>query len=118
MRSLWYKGWKSDWVHFLDRGFTCAFLLSLWVSAVFGAPQTGRQLDVMVRDQGNLAVPGVRLELKADNSPVATATTNADGSAVFTDLKPLTYHLSISAKGFENLQQEIDLTSGENRFSV
>lgn len=72
----------------------------------------------MVRDQANLAVPGVRLVLKAGDSPIANATTGADGHAIFTDLKPLTYHLSISAKGFENLEQEVDLTSGESAVSV
>jgi len=72
----------------------------------------------MVRDQANLAVPGVRLVLKAGDSPIANATTGADGHAIFIDLKPLTYHLSISAKGFENLEQEVDLTSGESAVSV
>lgn len=105
-------------MHFLARGFTSALVLSLWVTALSGAPQTGRQLDVMVRDQGNLAVPGVRLELKSGDKSVATSTTGTDGHAIFNELKPLTYRLSISAKGFENLEKDIDLTSGQDAVPV
>src|SRR5947209_12958023 len=115
---LWYKGWKSDRVHYLDRGFTGALFLLACVSTLFGATQTGRQLDLTVRDQANLAVPGVRLVLKTGDSPIANATTGSDGRATFSDLKPLIYHLSISAKGFENLEQEVDLTSSQNAVSV
>lgn len=95
-----------------------AVLFWLGAAALSGAPQVGRQLDVTVRDQSSLAVSGVRLELRNGEQVAAISQTGADGRAVFLDLKPLPYRLLISARGFENLEQEIDLSASGSPVAV
>src|SRR5262252_2338074 len=69
------------------RGFGGAVVLWFGVAALSGAPQSGRKLEIAVRDQSNLAVPGVHVELKAGDSPAGSAETGEDGYALFFDLK-------------------------------
>ena len=52
-------------------------------------PQSGLKIEVSVIDQSKLAVPAVRLELKAGDAAAISLDTGEDGRAVFLDLRPL-----------------------------
>ena len=75
--------------------------------------QAVHKLDVAVRDQSNLAIPGVHLELGEADAPPATAETGADGHANFPNLKPGRYRLVVSAPGYEKLERDVDLPAAE-----
>jgi hypothetical protein len=94
----------------LLRGFAGAVVFWFGVVALLGAPQAGRKLEVTVRDQSDLAVPGVRVAVQAADSKPVTAETNEQGIARFFDLPPLKYHLSLDLKGFEPVAQDLDLS--------
>src|SRR5215475_3532903 len=85
----------------LLRGFAAAVVFPLWVIALWGSPQAGRKLEVTVRDQSDLAVPGVRVLLQPAGSQALAADTGEEGKAAFFDLAPARYHLSVELKGFE-----------------
>jgi hypothetical protein len=97
----------------LPRGFAGAVVVWFGATALWCAPQAGRKLDVTVRDQSNLAVPGVRVELQTGGSRVGTSDTGVDGHALFFDLKPANYRISISLKGFEPVLRDLDLSSAD-----
>jgi hypothetical protein len=90
----------------------------VWAAALSGAPPAGRNLEVTVRDQSGLAVPGVRLELRGDKPHPLAAETGVDGRAGFAGLAPARYRLSVVIQGFEKQEQEIDLTGPEETRSV
>jgi hypothetical protein len=98
----------------LLRGFAGAVLFSIGVIALRGAPQAGMKLEVSVRDQSGLAVPGVRVVLASAQSKPPAIDTGENGLAVFTGLSPARYHLSIDLKGFEPVSQDLDLAAGAN----
>lgn len=63
--------------------------------------QLGRLLGNAV-DQTGSAIPGaaVNLYIAGGASPIATATTNADGAFVFPGIQPVTYDVAVEASGF------------------
>src|SRR4051812_34800956 len=83
------------------RGFAGAVVVWFGVTALSAAPQAGRKLDVTARDQSDLAIPGVRVELTAPDFPLRNAQTSEDGHAQFFDLQPAKYRISLSLKGFD-----------------
>jgi hypothetical protein len=100
-------------VYAVLRGLAGAVVVWFGVTALSGAPQAGRKLDVTARDQSNLAIPGVRVELSAPDIPLRSAQTSEDGHAQFFDLKPAKYRISLSLKGFETITTDLDLTVSE-----
>src|SRR5436305_2969028 len=103
MPSMWYKRETSFTGVRVLRGFAGAVVVWFGVTALSGAPQAGRKLDVSARDQSNLAIPGVRVELSAPDLPLRSAETGEDGHALFVDLRPAKYRISLSLKGFETV---------------
>src|ERR1035441_7550158 len=76
------------------------------------APQAGLEIEVSVVDQSKLAVPAVRVQLKSgDVAPIALDT-DENGRAVFLDLRPAKYRLSLAPQGFEPIGRDLDLTPG------
>lgn len=96
------------------RGFAGAVCLLWSLSTLLtGAPQSGRRIEVTVRDQNQLAVPGVRVELRVElsrpGSALTAATTDESGHAIFPSLNAAKYHLSLQRKGFETVERDVDL---------
>jgi len=75
-------------VYAVLRGFAGAVVVWFGVTALSGAPQAGRRLDVSAHDQSSLAIPGVRVEVSAPDLPLRSAETGEDGHALFSGLKP------------------------------
>ena len=102
------------------KGPALAALLVFGVAAWAGPPQAGLKIEVSVVDQSKLAVPGVRVQLKSgDAAPIATPIaapivldTGENGRAVFLELRPAKYHLSVAQKGFEPVERDLDLLPG------
>src|SRR5215467_13659445 len=95
------------------RGFVGAVVFWIGVVLLWSTPQASRKLEVTVRDLSNLAIPGVRVELQAGDSRVGQADTSVDGHALFFDLKPANYRVSILLKGFQPVVRDLDLSSEE-----
>ena len=93
------------------RGFALTALLAFG-AAWAGPPQAGLKIEVSVIDQSKLAVPAVRVELKAGDAAAISLDTGEDGRAVFLELRPAKYHLSLAQKGFEPIERDLDLTPG------
>ena len=86
--------------------------LYLWTLALPAArAQALRRLEVEIRDQSQLAIPGAHLELRQGDTPPATVQTGPDGRAVFPGLKPAHYLLTVTATGYDQLQREVDLSA-------
>ena len=77
-----------------------------------GPPQADLKIEVSVIDQSKLAVPAVRVELKSAGAVPIALDTSEDGRAVFVDLLPRKYHLSLTQKGFEAIERDLDLSPG------
>lgn len=99
-----------------SRGLALAAVLVVGAVLSASPPQAGLSFEVSVADQEKLAVPGVRVELRTqpkslDSPPILNAT-DANGKALFRQLKPGKYQVSILVKGFEPVEREIDLAPG------
>ena len=94
------------------RGFALAALLVFVGGAWAGPPQAGLKVEVSVIDQDKLAVPAVRLQLKSGESAVLVLDTDESGRAVFGELHPAKYHLSLASRGFEPIERDLDLSTG------
>lgn len=91
------------------RGAAAAILL--WQVVAFAGD--GPAVEVTVVDSANLPIPGVRLELKRGETPVATAETDAEGHAAFDRLKADRYSLTASKAGLEKVERQgISVTDG------
>ncbi|MBZ5577364.1 MAG: TonB-dependent receptor [Acidobacteriia bacterium] len=100
---------------FLDRILCRGIAVAIWLScqtvAFCQAPAPGGRLEVVVREPDSHPAAGVRLELKREQAVVASAETNSEGEATFTQLAPGRYAIDGARDGFEPLHREIDLTS-------
>uniref|UniRef100_Q01SF8 TonB-dependent transporter Oar-like beta-barrel domain-containing protein n=1 Tax=Solibacter usitatus (strain Ellin6076) TaxID=234267 RepID=Q01SF8_SOLUE len=94
------------------RGFVLAAVLVLGVAGLASPPQAGLNFEVSVVDQAKLAVPAVRVQLKSGDTAPRAVDTDTQGKAVFRDLKPAAYHLSILLKGFEPVERDIEIAPG------
>src|SRR5688572_2404899 len=83
--------------------YRCAGLLLVLLiasAAAVGQPQTGR-LRIQVTDANQKAIPGATVTIRnVINDASRTATTSANGVAIFDGLPPGTYQASASASGF------------------
>lgn len=73
--------------------------------AAEGSTVTARILD----QQGGLPIPGATVELDRAGARVATAQTNAYGTATFSDVAPGTYIVYIRANGYQTARVSPDL---------
>ncbi|MBZ2184077.1 MAG: carboxypeptidase regulatory-like domain-containing protein [Bryobacter sp.] len=91
-----------------------AGLLLTLTAAVWGQGLTG-SVSGSVTDQSGSAVPGAEITLTSVGTGLSrSATTDANGDFVLTQLLPSTYRLSVSAKGFKKYEQtDIVLTATE-----
>src|ERR1017187_2682494 len=98
------------------KGPALAALLVFGWPAWAGPPQAGLKIEVSVVDQSKLAVPGVRVQLKSgDAAPIAAPIvldTGENGRAVFLELRPAKYPLSVAHKGFEPVERDLELLPG------
>jgi TonB dependent receptor len=94
------------------RGSGLAALLVFGVAAWAGPQQAGLQIEVSVIDQSKLAVPAVRIQLKAGDSAPTVRISDDNGRAQFLGLRPAKYHLSLAQKGFEPIERDLDLSGG------
>jgi hypothetical protein len=94
------------------RGLALAALLVFVGGAWAGPPQAGLKVEVSVIDQDKLAVPAVRLQLKSGETAVLILDTDENGRAVFGELQPAKYHLSLASRGFEPIERDLDLSRG------
>src|SRR5262249_51657013 len=76
-----------------------SFLLAAVVAAVAQTDQ-GR-IAGAVRDQNNAILPGASVTVKNERTgETRTATSNAEGLFIVTNLKPSSYLITVSASGF------------------
>src|SRR5216684_1660529 len=94
------------------RGLALAALLAFAEAAWAGPPQAGLKVEVSVIDQDKLAVPAVRLQLKYSDAAAVVLDTDESGRAIFGELRPAKYHLSLAARGFEPIERDLDLSTG------
>ena len=95
----------------LLRGVAIAVWLLCQTLALCQEPTTEIRLDILVRDPDSRPAAGVHLELNLDQAAIASAETDPQGQAAFTQLKPGHYEITGAASGFEPLLREIDLSS-------
>jgi hypothetical protein len=95
--------------------------LALLVSAIalFPLPLEAQTLTTgditgSVLDPSGAAVPNATVTLKdLDNGAAKTATANATGAYRFPLLNPGNYSVSVTARGFQTTQQEVNVTVGQ-----
>ncbi|MGA2327839.1 MAG: carboxypeptidase regulatory-like domain-containing protein [Bryobacteraceae bacterium] len=81
-------------------------LVFLWQTGTFGgSPPQAPAIDVAVLDQFGQPVPGVQVQLRLGQDLVASAQTDQNGHAAFTQLKPARYEIVASKDGFEPLHK-------------
>jgi hypothetical protein len=94
------------------RGFALAALFAFGVAGWAGPPQASLKIEVAVVDQSKLAVPAVRVQLKSGAAALVALDTDENGRAVFLELRPAKYHLSLALRGFEPIERDLDLLPG------
>jgi len=94
------------------RGFALAALFAFGVAGWAGPPQASLKIEVAVVDQSKLAVPAVRVQLKSGAAALFVLDTDENGRAVFLELRPAKYHLSLAPQGFEPIERDLDLLPG------
>jgi hypothetical protein len=94
------------------RGFALAALFAFGVAGWAGPPQASLKIEVAVVDQSKLAVPAVRVQLKSGAAALVALDTDENGRAVFLELRPAKYHLSLAPQGFEPIERDLDLLPG------
>ncbi len=87
----------------------CAALL-VWQAVAYGAaPPAELSLEVSVADTSGSPVAGARVDLSADSGAgpavVASAVSDAEGHARFTELKPARYAVTAAKEGFETARK-------------
>src|SRR5688572_19226543 len=98
---------------FLRRGLSISLVVLL--SVVFALGQQARgTLRGVVKDELGGTLQGATITLIDQTGAVKTATTNADGSYVFTGLAPGKYSVSATAPGFAVAEEaEVDVVAGQ-----
>src|SRR5437868_6602190 len=111
--------------------YTLVFLISFTILAILPpsrgiagtlVPQSGASavLRVIVTDEAEKPVAGVKLDLKVKSAIVGSSLTNEKGEAEFAKAAPGTYEVIASKDGFESLtQNNLVITAGhpvESRF--
>jgi carboxypeptidase family protein len=91
-------------------------LAALWLLSTSVAfcdePEKPVQLEVTVRDPGNLPAAGINIQVRQGAETVALADTDSQGHAAFARLKPGHYEVTAAPEGFERLSQGVDLRAG------
>jgi hypothetical protein len=90
------------------------FALSFLLSAIPGWAQTGNagSIEGVVKDQSGAAVAKATVEISYSVSGFERqATTGLDGSFRFTNVPFNSYHLVVTAAGFANYTQDVDVRS-------
>ena len=82
-----------------------AFVLIALASAAFGQAPPPNRLRLTVTDQQDHAVAGAKCNLSIKAKAVVEAQTGPDGIAVFNDIKPGNYDLSIEKDGFKKYER-------------
>ena len=96
------------------RGFALAAFFAFVAASWAGPPQASLKIEVAVADQSKLAVPAVRVQLKSGEGTLASLDTDENGRAVFLELRPTKYHLSLAPQGFEPIERDLDLSPGDS----
>ena len=94
------------------RGLALAAVLAFGVAVWAGPPQPAVKIEIAVVDQSKLAVPAVRLQLTSGGDAPIALDTDENGLAVFLQLRPAKYHLSLAQKGFEPVERDLELSPG------
>lgn len=97
---------------FIRRGLSISLVVLL--SVVFAFGQSRGTLRGVVKDELGGTLTGATVTLIDQSGAVKTATTNADGSYVFTGLAPGKYSVSATAPGFAVADEvEVDVVAGQ-----
>ncbi len=99
---------KKTWANLLS----LFLLLSLLPLSAPAQTETG-QLTVKSVDPTGAVVPGATVTAKSvERGTTLTATTNTDGLATFSNLQPGLYDISVTASGFAESSQRVQITVG------
>src|ERR1700730_2002861 len=88
-----------------------AFLL-FWRLAAFGQPSADAvSVTITTVDEARRVIPGVRVQLQIGQNIVASAETDQQGLATFTELRPAHYNVTASKERYELLRKDdLDLS--------
>jgi 5-hydroxyisourate hydrolase-like protein (transthyretin family) len=86
------------------RATTILILCSI-LAASGGAQTSGTRIQIVTLDEAGKPVAGVLVEVKKSGTTLATATTDANGTAELPNLKAGTYEVAVSKAAFETLTQ-------------
>jgi len=87
------------------RGLCIPILLLCRLAATELAPPAGPILRVSTLDPANHPVAGVQLQLRRADDPASTVPTDAQGEAVFADLRPGLYSIVADKDGYQPVHQ-------------
>jgi hypothetical protein len=94
-------------------GVMSCFLVAFMVSGIaFAQTETGR-IGGIVTDPTGAVVPGAMVTVKSlGTAAIRTATTNATGAYIITNLPPGDYEMTVGAKGFATSKRQVTITVG------
>lgn len=88
-------------------------LSMLMFSIPVSAQQEAGQINGVVKDQNDAALPGATVTVRnIGNNAARTVTTNDDGSYQVTNLQPGLYEVSSQKTGFQDAKESIQVTTG------
>ena len=89
----------------IPRHLFCICLVLMLVSAAFPQVESARVVGT-IRDSTQAVLPGATVSVtNTETNVTRTATTNADGDFVITELKPGTYAVTVQCLGFKKAEQ-------------
>src|SRR4051812_6770187 len=71
------------------------------------------QVSVVIHDQANRPVQGVKVDIATAASIVSSADTDGQGRAEFNGLSPARYEITASKEGLEPIKKSLELTEGQ-----
>lgn len=96
---------------FITRAFGSLFALATFVAIAIGQAGIG-SVKIDVKDANGAALPGAKIELAIGTVSIKNGETDASGSVVFDGLKPASYRLNVTARGFTAMNREVIVGDG------
>ncbi len=89
-------------------------ILLIGSGALFGQASTGR-LHGQITDPSGAVIPAASIKLQGSTGQTVSATSDAVGAYDIKNLVPGKYSISVTAKGFAPIKQDVEIAAGQNR---